>query len=155
MTSHKDLVNHGAQHHRVFPRTPKPTNVKLDVDETCDNCDINFTKTNDTPRASEIMKEHKINCKQTYQCDQCDTKKKTKSEMKLHTESNHMESESPEFKRSKVDFEEVAVENMKALSVTEGNELAQKDKLEELQEEEGLKEMDIDIEKKEKERGKC
>ena len=141
--------------HKVCLNSPKPSAKDEDVVENCDNCNLTFTKENNTDRATEVVKNHKIECIQQYQCDQCSLKSNTKKEINEHMEDKHAHADSPEYKRKKVDITEEALDKMKTLSVSEENQ----SKIETNKQDEKVlraiikeddKVMDLDIEKKRK-----
>ena len=95
MLNLNELEEHSSKNHRVYPATPKFPN-KPDIDETCGNCNVNFTKMDYTARAAEVLKEHKAMCIREIQCDLCNFRVNKNSEIVKHMESMHGQSFSPE-----------------------------------------------------------
>ena len=118
MSSMQDLKEHEIAHHKIFPATPKPLEKKSVVILKNEAGDVQNDQSSQ-------------NCK----CDKCGLIVTTKKNLSDHMK-DHIESNSPSHKRTKIDVEEEALEKIKDLSVVET--------------EKGMEDMDIDVEKKRK-----
>ena len=160
-TNNSKLVveEHIQMNHKVCLANTKPPVKKADVVENCGNCNLTFTKENNTDRATEVVKKHQTECIEQYQCAQCSSRSNSKNAMVDHMESEHALADSPEYKRIKVDITEEALNKMKSLSVSEeelskieSNKQDEKILRKRMKEdsEEINCEMDLDIDKKRK-----
>ena len=101
LTDLDQLKEHKLTNRKIFPATPKPLTKKPDIVEKCDTCIVNFTKENNTERASEVVTQHMSECKETYQCEKCVKQSKSQSGLFEHIEINHGQTHSPEPKKVK------------------------------------------------------
>ena len=93
------------------------------------------------------MNEHKNQCRQSYQCDQCLKKSKSMSQLFEHIGSKHEKSNSPEPKKTKVDIEEEALKKMESLAVSENEQPKSSDEIPVKNKPDN---MEIDVKKKRK-----